>query len=461
MMQSRIHDLYRDVEQRKLDFLEVEKSLSDEQIRSQALRCASCGIPFCHGAGCPLSNEIPDFNSAAAAGDWENAYRILSRTSFFPEFTSRICPALCEGSCCQSVNDEAVMIRQCEKKIIEKAFENGWVKPVLPKKRNGKKIAVVGSGPAGLYAAEGLNRAGFSVTVYEANHRPGGLLRYGIPYFKLDKKVLDRRLAVMEQEGISFVTDTRIGSDISAAYLLKNCDALLLAIGTPSARDLPIPGRDIPGVHFALEFLGGQNRVRGGELSDPPVCAKDKNVLIIGGGDTGSDCAGTAIRQGAKSVRQVEIMPRPPETRSESTPWPAWPWMLRTSSSHLEGCEREWNVASDRFIEKDGILQGVQVHSVSWDFSPEGRPLKPGPVPDSDRFIPADLVLLAMGFTGVPDEGPVKELGLQRTPRTAVIGDPARHIYTAGDCANGATLVVRAMADAKKTVEKICADLAC
>ena len=422
-------------------------------------RCHNCGIPFCHGAGCPLGNVIPDFNAAAADGDWETAYRILSQTSFFPEFTSRICPALCEGSCCCSVCGEAVMIRQCEKEIIESAFASGYVHPAVPEKRNGKRIAVIGSGPSGLYAAEGLNRAGFSVTVFEANHKPGGLLRYGIPDFKLNKEILDRRLAVMEQEGIVFTTDTRIGRDISGGYLLRNFDALVLAIGTPCARDLPIPGRDLDGIHFALEFLQGQNRVCGGELQTPPVRAEGKNVLIIGGGDTGSDCAGTAIRQGAKSVRQIEIMPRPPETRSESTPWPAWPWMLRTSSSHLEGCEREWNVASDRFLGENGRLSGVEVHEVAWDFSPEGKPLKPHPVDGTARVIPADLILLAMGFTGVPKEGLTAELGLELTPRSGIVADPARHIYAVGDCANGATLVVRAMADAKKTVEKIRADL--
>ena len=452
-MIERIHDLYRPAEQRKRDFREVEKPLSPEEIREQMTRCHHCGIPFCHGAGCPLSNQIPDFNTAAAYGDWKTAYEILSQTSFFPEFTCRVCPALCEGSCCNSVNSEAVMIRQCEKMIIETAFDNGYVLPVRPKVRNGKKIAVIGSGPSGLFVAEGLNRAGFSVTVFEANHRPGGLLRYGIPDFKLDKRIIDRRLAVMEQEGIVFTADTRIGRDISGRYLLRNFDALILAVGTPAARDLSIPGRELAGIHFALEFLQGQNRVNGGELETPPVSAAGKNVLIIGGGDTGSDCAGTAVRQGAKRVRQVEIMPRPPDTRSESTPWPAWPWMLRTSSSHLEGCEREWNIASDKFVGKNGKLTGVEVHEVKWEFSPDGKPLKSAAVPGSARVIPADLILLAMGFTGVPRGGLIEELGLELTPRSGIIADPARHIYAVGDCATGASLVVRAMADAGKIVE--------
>ena len=459
-MIERIHDIYRPADERVRDFNEVEVRLTPEQVREQMLRCHNCGVPFCHGAGCPLGNVIPDFNSAAASGDWLTAWRILSETSFFPEFTCRICPALCEGACCSGVNDDPVMVRQCEKVIVETAFENGWVKPVVPAVRNGKRVAVVGSGPSGLFTAEALNRAGFNVTVFEANHKPGGLLRYGIPDFKLDKRVIDRRIALMRQAGIEFLTDCRIGLDVAGQYLLRNYDAIVLATGTPCARDLNIPGRDLDGVHFALEFLQGQNRVNDGELRTLPVCAKGKRVLIIGGGDTGSDCAGTAIRQGAASVKQVEIMPMPPETRSESTPWPAWPWMLRTSSSHKEGCEREWNVASDRFLGENGILTGVEVHSVRWETSPEGRPLKPVPVENSTRVIEADLILLAMGFTGADPAGPAADLKLKMTPRNGLIADPERRIYTVGDCTTGASLVVRAMADAKTAVREIVCDLA-
>ncbi|MBQ7208132.1 MAG: glutamate synthase subunit beta [Lentisphaeria bacterium] len=454
-MQKRICDIYRPVGERKQDFREVERSFSEAEIRAQTERCHNCGIPFCHGAGCPLFNQIPDFNAAAFAGDWKTAYEILSQTSFFPEFTSRVCPALCEGACCCGVDGDPVMVRQCEKMIIEKAFAENFVRPAVPATRRDLRVAVIGSGPSGLFAAEGLNRAGFSVTVFEANKKPGGLLRYGIPDFKLGKNVLDRRLAIMKEEGIVFTTDTRIGRDISGSYLLRNFDAVVLAVGTPAARDLVIPGRELAGIHFALEFLQGQNRVNGNESASLPVSAAGKRVLIIGGGDTGSDCAGTAIRQGAKSVRQIEIMPRPPEKRSPSTPWPAWPWMLRTSSSHKEGCEREWCVASDRFTGENGSVTGVEVHEVAWSFSPEGRPLKPAPVDNSARIIEADLVLLAMGFTGVPRQGLVEELGLELTPRGAVIPDPARRIYAVGDCANGASLVVRAMADARKVVRQI------
>jgi len=459
-MTNRIHDIYRPTEERKHDFREVEIRLTPEQIHEQMLRCHNCGVPFCHGAGCPLGNVIPDFNSAAAAGDWLTAWRILSETSFFPEFTCRVCPALCEGACCNGVNDEAVMVRQCEKVIVETAFENGWVKPVEPSIRNGKHVAVVGSGPSGLYMAEALNRTGFQVTVFEANHKPGGLLRYGIPDFKLDKSVIDRRLALMRQAGINFMTDCRIGLDVAGQYLQRNYDAIVLAIGTACARDLKIPGRELDGVHFALEFLQGQNRLNGGETRTLPVNAAGKRVLIIGGGDTGSDCAGTAIRQGAASVKQVEIMPMPPETRSDSTPWPAWPWMLRTSSSHKEGCEREWNVASDRFLGENGVLTGVEVHSVKWETTPEGKPLKPVAVENTSRVIEADLVLLAMGFTGAETEGAAADLNLKTTQRGGLISDPEHHVYTVGDCASGASLVVRAMASAAAKAQEIIRDLA-
>lgn len=446
---QRIHDIYRPTEARKADWREVERALSDAELKEQTSRCMNCGQPFCHAYGCPLGNLVPDQNRAVAQGDWRRAYDLLSANSDFPEFTSRICPALCEASCVHGLDEEAVMIRQSEKRIIETAFANGWVVPRPPKMENGKSVAVIGAGPAGLSAAVTLRRRGWSATVYERRANIGGLLRYGIPCFKLDKSLIDRRRKVLEAEGIKFVTDCEVGKDVSAEWLKKEHDAVVVAIGTPAARDLKIPGRELDGIHLALELLEGENCFLTGEIPAAPIDAKGKRVLVIGGGDTGSDCVGTSIRQGAASVTQIEIMPRPPDERDASTPWPFWPYMLRTSSSHREGCERRWNLNSLRFI-GDGAVSGVEVETVEWDFSPEGRPLKFHAVPDTKEIIKADLVFLAMGFIGVPAENPiVSQLKLSQTPRTALVADPARNIFCVGDCANGASLVVRALASGK------------
>lgn len=454
-MVERLQDIYRPVDQRRRDFREVERRLSGEEITEQATRCMNCGIPFCHGAGCPLGNVIPEFNQAVARGAWRLAWEILSSTSSFPEFTSRVCPALCEGSCTDGIDSDPVMVRQIEKRIVDTAYENGWVAPVVPEHRNGKSVAVVGGGPAGLAAAEELNRLGFSVTLFEAARRPGGLLRYGIPDFKLEKTVIDRRLEIMERSGIEFVCSTRIGSDVSADYLTRRFDAVVLAIGTPSARDLPVEGRGLAGVHFALEFLQGQNRVNAGEIPQLPVSATGRHVVVIGGGDTGSDCVGTAIRQGAASVAQIEIMPRPPERRSPSTPWPQWPYLLRTSSSHKEGGERFWNISTRRFLGERGRVTGLEVFDVKWEFSPLGRPLKFQAVEGSERSIPADLVLLAMGFTGVPADGVAAGFGLAVDGRGRVAPAPERNIFVCGDSGSGASLVVRALADGKRVAREI------
>lgn len=447
---ERIHDIYRDTDERRNDFKEVERRIPASEIRKQVTRCMNCGQPFCHAYGCPLGNLVPDQNRAVAEGDDYRAYELLSRHSDFPEFTARICPALCEACCVHQLDEESVMVRQSEKHIIETAFENGWVKPRPPVEENGKSIAIVGAGPAGLAAAVTFRRKGYKVKVYEQNQDIGGLLRYGIPCFKLDKSVIDRRRAILEAEGIRFITGVTVGVDVSATYLRRANDAVILAIGTPAARDLKIPGRELSGIHLALDFLSGQNRVLTGELKKLPISAAGKNVLVIGGGDTGSDCVGTSIRQGAKSVRQIEIMPKPPETRSPSTPWPEWPYMMRTSSSHKEGCERRWSLNSLQFLGKGGKVNGVEVESVEWTFSPEGKPLKFSPVEGSKEVIKADLVLLAMGFTGVPKDHPiVSQLELDLTPRTAIVPKPECGVFAVGDCANGASLVVRAMADAK------------
>ena len=437
------------MEERKNDWKEVEFALSDEELKEQTSRCMNCGQPFCHAYGCPLGNLVPDQNRAVAQGDFKRAYDLLSAHSDLPEFTSRICPALCEASCVHQLDEEAVMVRQSEKRIIETAFANGWVVPRPPQQENGKRVAVIGAGPSGLSAAVTLRRRGWTVTVYEREKNIGGLLRYGIPYFKLDKALIDRRRAILEAEGIRFVTGVNIGTDVTADYLAKSNDAVVVAIGTPAARDLKIPGRELRGIHLALEYLGGQNRALGGALAANPINANGKHVLVIGGGDTGSDCVGTAIRQGAASVTQIEIMPKPPEERSASTPWPLWPYQLRTSSSHKEGCERRWNLNSLRFIGKDSV-EGVEVETVEWEFSPEGRPLKFASKPGTKEILKADLVFLAMGFTGVPQDHPiVAQLKLAQTPRTALISDPARNICCVGDCASGASLVVRALASGK------------
>ena len=437
------------MEERKHDWREVECVLSDAELREQTARCMNCGQPFCHAYGCPLGNLVPDQNRAVAQGNWKRAYELLSVNSDFPEFTSRICPALCEASCVHGLDEEAVMVRQSEKRIIETAFAEGWVVPRPPKKENGKTVAVVGAGPAGLSAAVTLRRRGWAVTVYERRANIGGLIRYGIPFFKLDKAIIDRRRAILEAEGIRFVTGIEVGKDISAEWLARRFDAVVVAIGTPAARDLKIPGRELGGIHLALELLEGQNRFLSGETSAPAIDANGKDVLVIGGGDTGSDCVGTSIRHGAKSVTQIEIMPKPPETRDASTPWPLWPYMLRTSSSHKEGCTRRWNLNSLRFV-GDGAVAGVEVETVEWEFSPEGRPMKFHALPGTQETIKADLVFLAMGFTGVPQDNPiVAQLGLKQTPRTALVSDPARNIFCVGDCASGASLVVRALASGK------------
>ena len=456
---KRIHDIYRPMEERKSDWNEVERSLTDDELKEQTSRCMNCGQPFCHAYGCPLGNLVPDQNRAVAQGDWKRAYDLLSQNSDFPEFTSRICPALCEASCVHQLDEESVMVRQSEKRIIETAFNYGWVVPRPPAQENGKKVAIIGAGPAGLSAAVTLRRRGWAVTVYERRANIGGLLRYGIPCFKLDKSLIERRRKILEAEGIKFVTGCEVGKDISAEWLARENDAVVVAIGTPAARDLKIPGRELKGVHLALELLEGQNRFLTDEIPAAPISAKGKKVLVIGGGDTSSDCVGTSIRQGAKSVMQIEIMPKPPDERDASTPWPLWPYMLRTSSSHKEGCERRWNLNSLRFVENSAnsaspretkTVTGVEVETVEWEFSPEGRPANFHSVPNTKEIIEADLVFLAMGFTGVPTTNPiVSQLGLQQTPRTALISDAAKNIYCVGDCANGASLVVRALASGK------------
>ena len=424
---------YRPVHDRISDFGEVEQTLNTSDRKLQASRCMDCGIPFCHWA-CPLGNRPPEFQDAIYKGNWEEAYQILTRTNDFPEFTGRICPALCEKSCVLKLSmDAPVTIREDEAAVIESAFREGYVQP-KQYKRNGKKVAVIGSGPAGLAAANQLNKRGYEVTVFEKLEYIGGLLRFGIPNFKLHKPIIDRRVKLMEEEGITF----KVNQDINPAQLPEGFDAYCICTGTPQARDLKIPGRDLKGVYFALDMLAQQNRVLAGQTfgKDERVTAKGKHVLVIGGGDTGSDCIGTSNRQGALSVTQIEIMPKPPVGNNPATPWPQWPVVLKTSSSHEEGCTRRWCLTSNKFIGKDGKLTGVEVEEVEWIPSPDGgRPTMK--TTGKKEVIKADMVLLAMGFL-----------------RPEVPEHPA-NVFYAGDAATGASLVVRCIAGGRKAAADI------
>ena len=425
---------YRPVHDRIHDFGEVEQTLNSNDRRTQASRCMDWGVPFCHWA-CPLGNKPPEWNDALYKGDWELAYRLLSSTNDFPEFTGRICPALCEKACVLTLMEhEPTTNREDEAAITEHAFEENYVRVRHPE-RNGKTVAVVGCGPAGLVAATRLNIMGYKVTVFDKNEDAGGLLRYGIPNFKLNKAVIDRRINILRQEGIEFCFE----QNIDESKLPQGFDAYVIATGTPTARDLNIPGRELKGVYFALDMLAQQNRVLAGRefKKDELVNAKGKDVLVIGGGDTGSDCIGTAHRQGCKSVTQIEIMPKPVEGPEDpQSPWPNWPRTLKTTSSHEEGCTRRWNINSLRFIGKDGKLTGVEVQEITWKPNPEGgRPLMQ-PV-GKPEVIKTDMVLLAMGF--LKPEHPKF----------------AENVFVAGDAANGASLVVRAMASGRDVAEKI------
>ena len=426
---------YRPIHDRIHDFGEVEQTLNTRDRQEQASRCMDCGVPFCHWA-CPLGNKDPEWNDALYHGEWETAYKLLKKTNPFPEFTGRICPALCEKACVlYHTTGEAVTNRENECAIAERAFLEGYVTIEHPK-RNGLRVAVVGSGPAGLAAANALNYMGYEVTVFEKNEAAGGLLRYGIPNFKLNKKIIDRRISVMEQEGITF----RYGEVVTSAMMLsqQQFSAIILATGTPVARDLKVPGRELKGVHLALELLSQQNRVLAGmEFSkEERITAKGKDVLVIGGGDTGSDCIGTAHRQGCKSVTQIEIMPKPPVGHNPSTPWPSWPIILKTTSSHEEGCTRRWNINTLEFLGENGKVTGVKVQEIEWKPNPEGgRPLMVEK--NEPEIIKANLVLLAMGF--LKPEHP----------------EYPENVFVCGDAANGASLVVRAIASGLQTAKRV------
>jgi glutamate synthase (NADPH/NADH) small chain len=451
----------RPVAERIQDFKELYLPFPKSKLKAQAARCMDCGVPTCH-AGCPLGNRIPDWNDAVYRDRWQEALAELLATNNFPEFTGRLCPAPCEEACVLAINEPPVTIEQIEKEIIEHAFEQGWIKAEPPSRRTGKTVAVIGSGPAGLACAQQLNRAGHTVTVYERADRIGGLLRYGIPDFKMEKWVLDRRLDIMAQEGVIFKPQTFVGIDVSAADL-GAFDAAVFCIGATFPRDLPVPGRDLQGIHYAMDFLTRQNRMLAGDqLSGPrdqPICAEGKHVIVIGGGDTGSDCIGTANRQRAESVTNFELLPKPPTERPDNQPWPFWPVRLRTSTSHQEGCERHWSTLTKAFSGEAGRL--TRVHTVNVRFvEKDGGPPQMVEVPGSEQDWPADLVLLALGFTGPETDNILSGLDLVLDDRGNIGTDEnymssVPGIFAAGDARRGQSLIVWAISEGREAAHGV------
>ena len=448
---QRIELGYRDVEERLKDYREVTVDPPVENLVEQGGRCMECGTPFCHTMGCPVDNLIPEWNDAVWRGQWKEAYERLEITNNFPEFTGRICPAPCETSCTLSINDAPVTIKQIERAIIEKAFNQGWVISRPPKRETGLSVAIVGSGPAGLAAAQQLRRAGHKVTLFEKSPKIGGLLRYGIPDFKLEKSIIDRRLEQMAAEGVVFETSVNIGEDLSIRYVREKFDAVLFTMGAGRPRDLPVTGRELKGIHFAMEFLGQSNRrVSGEKIPEEIIDAKGKTVLVIGGGDTGSDCVGTSRRQGAKAVYQYEILPKPLVWNESWNPsWPEWPSILRTSSSHKEGCERDWNIETLEFSGKDGVVNKGRFRRIEWIPGVKGARPSMKVVDGSDFSLDVDLVLLAMGFVHVEHGRAVTDPGIELDERgnvkAANYHTSEEGIFTAGDANTGASLVVRAI----------------
>jgi glutamate synthase (NADPH/NADH) small chain len=450
---------YRPVNERIYDFGEVEQTLNREDRKLQASRCMDCGIPFCHWA-CPLGNKMPEWQDLIYKGKWKEGIENLHETNNFPDFTGRICPAPCEKSCVLSLHDAPVTIRENEAAVTEVGFTEGLIKAQPPKTRTGKKVAVIGSGPAGLAAAQQLNRKGHNVTIFEKDNTLGGLMRYGIPNFKLNKNIIDRRLAQLLEEGIEFKPNTEVGKDITGKQIMKDFDSVCVAIGAGHPRNITPEGRDLKGIHFAMEFLSQQNQLIMGEEVAPEaiINAKDKQVLVIGGGDTGSDCVGTSIRQGAMKVTQIEILPQPPADKNPDTPWPYYPNILKTSSSHKEGCIRKWSLNTNKFIGQNGQLTEVEVEEVEWTKDESGRwNMKPTGKTD---IIKADLVFLALGFIHPVHEGLLTELGVEFDGRGNVAVDKTnqsnvKKVFATGDAAIGASLVVRAIASGRKVAEDI------
>ncbi len=446
----RVEAGYRSAKERIFDYGEVEQTLNPNDRRLQASRCMDCGIPFCHW-GCPVGSNIPEWQDALYREDLDEAYAILHSTNSFPEITGRVCPAPCEKSCVLAIHEEPVTIRENECATVEQAFEAGIIRANPPKVRTGKKVAVIGSGPAGLSAADLLNRAGHWVTVFEKNDAIGGLLRYGIPDFKLNKRVIDRRLEIFVDEGIEFKTNVLAGKDISKEELLDSYDAVLLAIGAEQPRDLPVEGRDLEGIYFAMDFLMQQNRVVAGKSipAKRRISAKERNVLVIGGGDTGSDCVGTSNRQQARSITQIEILPKPPDKREPGNPWPYWPNTLRSSSSHDEGCDRRWSLSTKRFIGVNGKVKQTEVVEVEWLKDEQGRWIM-REVEGTTQLLDTDVVLLSMGFTQPVHNGLLNTLDVEYDPRGNVMVNQKKQtsvekIFAAGDAEKGASLVVHAI----------------
>jgi glutamate synthase (NADPH) small chain len=464
MEYPRVDRGYGDVAQRLQHYQEFVLNLDPEELTRQGARCMDCGIPFCH-RGCPLNNLIPDWNDLVYRGDWEKAITALHATNNFPEFTGRICPAPCEESCTLNIEDTPVTIKTIENAIIDRAWEEGWIKPWTDIPQTGKSVAVVGSGPAGLACAQQLTRAGHKVTVYEKEPVAGGLLRLGIPDFKLDKKIVERRIEQMRAEGVEFVFNTCIGVDKDAHALAHDFDAVVLAGGSEQPRDLPIPGRELNGVYFAMEFLKANSKwVQGIHGEDELISAKDKHVVVIGGGDTGSDCIGTSNRHGATSITQLEINPKPPEQEDKATVWPDWPWILRTSSSHDEGCARMWSVATKEFIgDEHGNLKQVRCVKLDWSKDDSGRPVM-NEIPGSEFTLDADIVTLAMGFVHPVHEGMIKQLELDLDARGNVQGDyegnrafqtSAKQVFSCGDMRRGQSLVVWAINEGRRCARAV------
>jgi glutamate synthase (NADPH/NADH) small chain len=457
---DRIESGYRPIHERIRDFREVEKELNEADRKLQASRCMDCGVPFCHW-GCPVGNLMPEWQNKIIDGDWQAAYEILQSTDNFPEFTGRICPALCEASCVVAIGGQAVTIRENELSVIERAFREGYIQPRPPRHRTGKRVAVIGSGPAGLACADRLNKAGHTVVLYEAADRVGGFIRYGVPDFKLEKHVIDRRVNILLEEGLVIKTGVRVGVDLPVEELKANFDAICIAIGSRKQRELPIEGRELAGIHQATVYLEQQNRIVAGDPipEQDRISAAGRHVIVLGGGDTGSDCIGTANRQGAKSITQIEILPAPPGTRSENEPWPLFPKLFKTTSSHEEGCERMFNVATRRFIGENGHVKKLVAGRVEWQRGDNGQ-YRMIELPGSEFELDADLVVLAMGFEHPVHDGLIDGLGVKCNNRGNVAVDEHRMtnvegVFAAGDAKRGASLVVWAIQEGKEVAAQI------